>query len=552
MIRDQGQKGYAVTGFPATPRAREAVRKLMHTGGSIFAVLFLGSCGHLPLLPAPPGGGDPPLPTNAIYVRAGASNGDGSLDRPFGSIAQAVRSAKSGDTIRVAAGTYRESIRIDKPLTLIGEPGAIIKGSDIWTGWTREGSYWVRPYNPSFNRIIRGFCRPNSNGRCQLPDQVFIDGQPLFQETLLSEVGEGDFFVGNGKIYLGSDPTNRTVEVTNRYRWIEGVNKVGDVRIRGFIFRHAGVDAQHGGIFDGGGPRWIIENNDVAYAHGAGIETNGDGAQVLNNLVHNNGQLGLAGDTGRGMVIRGNKVYRNNTEDFDTNWEAGGSKWALVKDLLVEDNESYENSGSGFWCDIECDGVTFRNNRLHHNWKAGIQYEVSKNCTIENNKAWENGFGFPLWGWGAGILVQNSSNCVVRNNVVAWNADGISVIQQSREDHNATEVNGVRVENNTVAVKAIGVLDYAMGWLTDIASRSLYTNGTNSGNNNRYYRESTVSAQNVTYRVNYAWEGEISDIVRFRATPGGGSGSQEISRAELEVALRNAGIPLQPERNSPL
>lgn len=528
------------------------IRQLMNSSGSFFALLLLGSCGQVPLVSTPPGSTDPPLPTNAIYVRAGASDGDGSSDKPFGSIVQAVRSARSGDTIRVAAGTYRESIRIDKRLTLIGEPGAIIKGSDIWTGWTREGSYWVTRYNPNFNRIIRGFCRPNSNGRCQYPDQVFVDEQPLFQETSLSEVGSGDFFVGNGKIYLGSDPTNRMVEVTNRYRWIEGTNRVGDVRIRGFVFRHAGVDAQHGGVFDGGGPRWIIENNDVAYAHGAGIETNGDGAQVLQNLIHHNGQLGLAGDTGRGMIIRGNKVYQNNTEDFDTNWEAGGSKWALVKDLLVEDNESYENSGSGFWCDIECDGVIFRNNRLYHNWKAGLQYEVSRNCTIENNKAWENGFGFPLWGWGAGILVQNSSNCVVRNNVVAWNADGISVIQQSREDHNATEVSGVRVENNTVAVKAIGVLDYAMGWLTDIPSRSLYTNGTNSGDNNRFYREPTVSAQNVTYRVNYAWEGEISDIARFRATLGGGSGSQEISRADLEAVLQSAGMPLQPERNSPL
>ncbi|WP_297853514.1 nitrous oxide reductase family maturation protein NosD [Meiothermus sp.] len=496
----------------------------------------------------PPGNDPPP---RVIYVRAGATGGNGGEEKPFGSIAQAVQAAPPGSTIRVAAGTYRESVRITKPLTLIGEPGATIKGSDVFTGWTREGNYWVRAYTPGFNRILRGECRLGSNARCKLPDQVFIDGEPLFQETLLSEVGPGDFFVGDGKIYLGSDPTNRTVEVTNRYRWIEGVNRVGDVRISGFVFRHAGVDAQHGGIFDGGGPRWIIENNDVAYAHGAGIETNGDGAQVLNNLIHHNGQLGLAGDTGVGMVIRGNKVYRNNTEDFSTDWEAGGSKWALVKNLLVEDNESYENLGSGFWCDIHCDGVVFRNNRLHHNWKAGLQYEVSKNCTIEGNQAWENGFGYPLWGWGAGILVQNSSSCVVRNNLVAWNADGISVVQQIRDDHNATEVSNVRVENNLIAVKAIGVLDYALGWLSDTDNRTLYSNGTNSGDSNRFFREPTVTAQNVTHRVNYAWAGEISDIDRFRTTPGGGGNSQEIGRTELENVLRAANLPLQPERSSP-
>lgn len=514
------------------------------------AMALLGTaCDQVAQVPTPPTPGTPSPtdPANAIYVRAGASNGNGTASSPYGTIGEAVRKAKAGDTILVAAGTYRETVRIDKRLTLIGDPGATIKGSEVWEGWVREGSYWTKPYNPTFYRPLRGVCRSSSNSRCLYPDQVFIDGQPQFQETSLEQVGPGDFYVGNGKIYLGSDPLGRTVEVTMRYRWLEGTAGASDVVIKGFTFRHAAVEVQHGGIYDGGGPRWRIEGNDIAYAHGAGVETDGPGTQVLNNLIHHNGQIGLVGQ-GENLVIRGNKVYQNNTEDFEPGWEAGGSKWALVKNLLVENNESYQNDGPGFWCDVYCNGVTFRGNRLHHNTGPGILFEISRSCTMENNQAWENGFGFPNWGWGAGLVVQNSSGCTVRGNVVAWNADGISVVQQDRDDY--TEVTGNRVENNTIAVKATGQLSLVMAWLSDISNKTLYTNGTNSGDQNRFYREPTVSTQSVTYRAQLAWITEMDSLAQFKATPGGGPNSRDLDRNELNGILSAAGVPLVPERTT--
>lgn len=55
--------------------------------------------------------------------------GFGSVTGPQPSIADAVRAARPGDTIVVAAGTYREpTIVVDKPLTLIGQPGAVLDG----------------------------------------------------------------------------------------------------------------------------------------------------------------------------------------------------------------------------------------------------------------------------------------------------------------------------------------------------------------------------------------------------------------------------------------
>src|SRR4051812_3517672 len=51
--------------------------------------------------------------------------------KPGGSIAAAIRAAHPGDHVVLSAGTYREPmIVIDRPLTLTGDPGAIIDGAN--------------------------------------------------------------------------------------------------------------------------------------------------------------------------------------------------------------------------------------------------------------------------------------------------------------------------------------------------------------------------------------------------------------------------------------
>ena len=52
------------------------------------------------------------------------------VQQPTPSLTAAIRDARPGDTIVVAAGTYREpTIVVDKPLTIIGRPGAVLDGS---------------------------------------------------------------------------------------------------------------------------------------------------------------------------------------------------------------------------------------------------------------------------------------------------------------------------------------------------------------------------------------------------------------------------------------
>ena len=386
-------------------------------------------CGVLPV---------PGEPSEVLSVGDGAG--------AFRTIQEAVTRARPGSRVVVRPGVYRESVVVDKPLQIWGEPGATIKGSDVLTGFARDGEAWAAPY--PYEWYVHGECLEASRGRCKLADQVFVDGRPQAQVLYRSALRPGAFYVGDGKLSLGQDPAGRLVEVSTRDAWIRVA--APDVLVRGLRMMHSRVIAQWGALTDGGEPRAMFVRNDLSLAHGAAIRVDGDGAVVCRNLVHHNGQIGIVG-TGFNMRIVDNVIWRNNTEGFATGWEAGGAKFKQALNLRLEGNEVFDNTGIGLWCDIDCVDVVFRRNRVHHNSGPGIVFEISLQCRIEENRAWENGHGTAEWVWGAGILVQNSSRCSVRDNIVAWNAtSGIAVVQQDRGPR-WSNVNHNMVRRNLVA-----------------------------------------------------------------------------------------------------
>lgn len=72
----------------------------------------------------PPGLGQQASDMAAPAARPAAAR----LDINTGPLGARIRAASAGDTVRVPAGVYREHLRIDKPLILLGEPGAILDG----------------------------------------------------------------------------------------------------------------------------------------------------------------------------------------------------------------------------------------------------------------------------------------------------------------------------------------------------------------------------------------------------------------------------------------
>jgi len=83
---------------------------------------FPGGGGCEPVGRACPSGDWPSdLPSSGVvYVRSGAGGGDGSRDRPFGTVRQALARAVAGNTIAMGPGVYREAVTVTESITLRG------------------------------------------------------------------------------------------------------------------------------------------------------------------------------------------------------------------------------------------------------------------------------------------------------------------------------------------------------------------------------------------------------------------------------------------------
>lgn len=470
-----------------------------------------------------------PLSSGQMLARSGAA----ASSVCGGPLQAMVDAAAPGSVVSVPACVYRETVTVTKPLTLAAEPGAEIRGSDVWADWTRRGRYWTNLGAPAF--YGHGECRKGVK-RCLWPQQVFVDGWPLQQ--VVSDPSSGQFSFSDGWISLADDPTGRTVEVTMRSAWIEG--KSDDVTIQSFTMAHAGNSAQRGGIMNNGHSRWTIQDNVLWDAHGQSVHLRGGfGHRVVANDIGWAGQLGVGLSEGAtDVLIQGNRIHHNNTEDFEPGWEAGGLKALGAIRLTLDGNEVHENLGTGLWCDGDCNGAVFSGNRVYHNTNVGLHFEISDGASISGNAVWENGWDYDEWGWGAGILISTSKNVEVFHNVVAWNADGISVIEQGRgRGRSATNVG---VYDNVIAVTNQPPR-YGLAWLSDYRPHRLY----DSGSNNRGERNAYWFSEPERGDTRFSWKDEHTRLDDFKRTPGGRD-DRYLSDAEKEQLLATASVPVSP------
>ena len=469
----------------------------------------------------------------------GRDRGDPKKPTCESSLQNMVDRAHAGAVVEARGGcVYRETVVIDKPLTLRGGTGAEIRGSDVWDGWMKSGSYWVRGTLPRFH--AHGTCEEGPQ-RCLWPEQVYFDGAPLEQVAL--EPDSGQFAVDPRRnILLADDPAGHTVEVTTRTHWVVGES--GGVTVENFAMRHAANDSQgHGALNNGGYSDWTVRDNALSDTHGA-VVSMGDGTDIelLHNEISRGGQLGVHSSRAE-LALKANDIRNNNTEAFSGGWEAGGVKTSAMDSLVAENNTVHDNEGPGMWCDGGCQNVTYSENRIHHNRSAGILLEISSRARISSNVLWENGWGYTAWGWGGGIVSSSSRDVEIYDNVLAWNADGVSVISAAREGHDlVTDVDVLR--NTILAQDQPDTKDnFAVLWGQDFDAGVLFDEGSgNRGEDNRYWYPSPEG----TY-ARFKWNGEpIRTLERFNETPGEEDGRYLSDAAKTKV-VSSAGIPPQPE-----
>ncbi|MGZ3587819.1 MAG: right-handed parallel beta-helix repeat-containing protein [Candidatus Limnocylindrales bacterium] len=339
----------------------------------------------------------------------------------------------------------------------------------------------------------------------------------------------------SGAVIDGRDAAGAVVRDT----WM--VIEASDVTVSGFTMRYADNAAQTGALRMAAGVHNVtVRGCDLGYAAGADIALDGANQSTIADCdIHDGGQLGIhagGGDgNGSGNVVRGNRIHGNNTANFDPEWEAGGMKATVQSGLVFEDNEVYDNHGPGFWCDIYCRDITVRDNRIHNNTHAGVMFEVGTGATISHNVVWQNGWGKAVWGWGAGILISSAGGAAVSGNILAWNATGISIISQDRQDwaHSAT---ANEISDNTIVGEAG---HYLLFWGQDWSGELFLKASGNGGTGDRFWAPVPDAGHP------FAWDGDIDRLSDFNATPGE-EGGRYLSAAEMASALEAAGVPTDP------
>lgn len=338
----------------------------------------------------------------------------------------------SGASFLIKAGVHRlQEITPRSGQEFVGEEGAILNGAKVLTGWTREGGIW-------WTSDRDGGRRPNTSGscqsgypRCQYAEDLFIDDRPQRHVASVSDVTAGTwhFDYDNGRVYVGSDPSGRTVERGLADRAFDG--SASNVRIRNLVIEKYATRFQEGAIHGNESDGWIVEDNVVRLNHGVGIMI-GNRMQVLANKIVSNGQLGLGG-IGDDVLVEGNELAYNNYAGVSTGWEAGATKFVKTRNLIVRRNHVHNNYGKALWTDIDNIYTLYEENVVEDNGHQGIFHEISYDAIIRNNTIRRNGFErADSWVRAAGIFIANSPNVEIYGNILEDNYHGITGVQQPR------------------------------------------------------------------------------------------------------------------------
>jgi hypothetical protein len=381
------------------------------------------------------------LVVNGVFARAATwfvattgsdSNSCTSSGSPCLTIAHAESLSSSGDTISMAAGTYRLSTANNStagqlvpkanqtftgpactPVTGPTQCAAIVSGGisigGLATGPDGNGNWSVTGQTQQGATFGRG-CDTGWAG-CNYPEDVFYDGVPLqhvFSATLPTlTTGQFWFDYTNHIIYFHQTPSGHTVEtsVLNTMFTSNGVNglTIQNLTIEEFAnqLQAAAVAPAYGAApTSGSGANWTVQNCYFTLNHGAGLATT-FGMQVLNNVFTVNGQLGIngsappgAGITPSGLVVQGNLVTLNNYAHVDPGFGAGGAKWGNTANAIVRGNTVQNNIGNGIHFDTNSVNPLIDGNTISGNVDSaatdgsglGISFEISElGATVRNN-----------------------------------------------------------------------------------------------------------------------------------------------------------------------
>lgn len=385
------------------------------------------------LAPAPETG-------RAFFVSPTGSDtiNDGSLERPWNTIQYGVDQLVAGDILTVTPGVYMERVALrgtgdsgddGAPLTILGQAGAIIDGSNM----TPNGEDALLTLDDVNNVIIDGLEIRNF----KTPFGFRINNVPIG----ILVTGTSNQIEINNNIVTGMENNSTCTQNDNCGPGANGIAVYGR-SVNGIT-------------------NISFTNNEVAFNKTASSEAfvlngNVNGFSVIGNYIHDNNNIGLdfiglegqcsscsnSQDRARNGLVLNNRVVNNSTANL------GGNPW-------------YQGSPSA----------------------GGIYVDGGVNIIIDGNFVTENDLGIEIASEAAGEVTED---VIVRNNVIFKNREVGIVLggyNSNADQSGGGGVNRVFVYNNSFYKNR--------GWGTDITLQ--YRVANSQFYNNAIYASGAVS-----------------------------------------------------------
>jgi parallel beta-helix repeat protein len=348
---------------------------------------------------------------------------------PGQDIPTVVASNPAGTTFVIYPGTYRITQQIIPKTgdSFIGQTvcappktscpaiisGSIVIGSQAkYNGTSYEVTGMTQQGPVAVTEGHEHICDP-AYPACIYPEDLFFDGVPyehLYSSTL-PVIGPGQwwFNYSTNTIYFHDNPSGHTVETSvTLSAFAGGANnvKIQYLTVKEFanMFPYAAI-----GAFAGNDPltqvtNWTVQNCEVLLNHGSGVRI-GYQTHVLNNYIHNNGQIAVNGGIGSpstayaqpvnaGIVIEGNIMTYNDFAHFNPDFGAGGVKVGSTSGITIRGNTIQNNEGSGIHFDDYSQNAFVDNNIITDNIDAdalAFEMGVGGTSTFRNNTVLRNG-----------------------------------------------------------------------------------------------------------------------------------------------------------------
>lgn len=219
------------------------------------------------------------------------------------------------------------------------------------------------------------------------------DNVTWYFEAGVHTLGDGEYAQiapGDNSTFIGAPGAIIDGQGLNRYGFTShGSNvTIKHLTVTGFV-----PPLDQGVVNHDSGNGWLIEANTIELNGGAALMA-GDDNVIRGNCVRDNGQYGLNAYQGdadgpTNLLLQGNEFSGNNTLDVEKDNPGCGCSGAMklwsVDGADILDNWIHDNNGAGVWADNNNNDFLIQGNLIENNAAQGIFYEQSYNALITGN-----------------------------------------------------------------------------------------------------------------------------------------------------------------------